>query len=70
MTEVHVRGCTGKRDFVRFDLAARAAKRRNRKDAGAHLEPYHCVHCGRFHVGESRLYGHRDRRKERDDLAT
>jgi hypothetical protein len=63
-TADHVVGCTGKREFVRFDLARRAAKRRNRKDGGAHVEPYHCRHCNRFHVGERRDHGHRDKRRE------
>jgi hypothetical protein len=52
-----VAGCTGKRSFARFDQASRAAKRRNRKDGGAHLDAYHCRKCNTFHVGESRTYG-------------
>jgi hypothetical protein len=64
VTRRHVTGCTGKREFARFDQAARAAQRRNRKDGGAHLEPYHCRHCNRFHVGEARSHGRPDARKE------
>lgn len=60
----HVTGCTGKKTFERFTQAQRAAKRRNRNDAGAHLEPYHCRHCNRFHVGEAREHGRKDFRKE------
>lgn len=48
--------CTGKSRFVRFGQAERAAKNRNRKDGGAHLEPYFCRHCQGFHVGEARSY--------------
>lgn len=64
MTDQFVTGCTGKKVFVRFTHADRAAKRRNRSDAGAHLEAYHCQHCNRFHVGEARAHGRRKARKE------
>lgn len=56
-------GCTGKKTFVKFHQAERAAKRRNRKDGGAHLEPYHCRFCHSFHVGEARAHGPRMTRK-------
>jgi hypothetical protein len=59
-----VTGCTGKRRFICFGHARRAAKRRNRHDQ-SHLEAYHCRHCGGFHVGESRRYGFEDERKAR-----
>ena len=59
-----ITGCTGKKVFVRFLQAERAAKRRNRNDGGAHLEEYHCRHCNQFHVGEARAYGRRRARKE------
>lgn len=64
MSQRHVNGCTGKREFARFDQAARSAKRRNRDTDAAHLEPYHCRHCNKFHVGEARDHGRRDARKE------
>jgi len=51
-------GCTGKKQFDKFSQADKAAKRRNRSD-NAHLEAYHCRHCGSFHVGEARSYGQR-----------
>jgi site-specific recombinase XerC len=62
--DVHLVGCTGKRAFARFCQAARAAKRRNRNDGGAHVEPYHCRHCHGFHIGEARDYGKRRRKEE------
>lgn len=60
-------GCTGKKQFVSFIDARRAAKRRNQNTDGARLEPYHCPRCGFCHVGEARDAGHRDRRKEMRD---
>ncbi len=64
MRSGHVTGCSGKRKFERFTQAEHAAKRRNRKDGGAHLEAYHCTHCNRFHVGEARSHGRRNAKKE------
>jgi hypothetical protein len=60
----HVIGCTGKRCFARFGQADRTASRMNRRDGDAHLEPYKCRHCGKFHVGEARSHGQRDKRKD------
>jgi hypothetical protein len=59
-----IAGCSGKKHFTRFTLANKAAARRNRRDGGAHLEAYHCRNCNGFHVGESRAYKQRDRRRE------
>ena len=64
MTDGYKHGCTGKRQFAAFGQAARAAKRRNAKDGGAHLEAYHCRHCNSFHTGERRDYGQRRRKVE------
>lgn len=66
MSDAPKTGCTGKRAFARFSQATHVAKRRNRKDGGAHVEAYHCRHCDQFHVGEARSYG--QRRRESEDL--
>lgn len=59
----HRAGCTGKKAFPLFDLAAKAAKRRRSHDGGAHVEAYHCRVCRQFHVGERRDYGQKDARR-------
>lgn len=59
-----VLGCTGKKQFPNYKLASTSAKRLRDRDRGAHVEPYHCTHCNRFHVGEARGHGRPDKRKE------
>lgn len=59
----HKPGCTGKREFGTFTQAKRGAVRLNRRDQGAHVEPYHCKFCHRSHVGEARDHGQMDARK-------
>jgi hypothetical protein len=60
----HVVGCTGKKRFISFRTASRAAKRLRQRDDEAHTEAYHCRHCAGFHVGEARDHGKRDQRKD------
>lgn len=64
MTVAHVVGCTGKKRFVRFGTADRAATRMRRNDDESHCEAYHCKHCNGFHLGEARAYGKRNAKKE------
>jgi hypothetical protein len=47
-----VRGCTGKWGFKSHGHAQRVAKRM-RQNREAVIVPYHCKHCGHFHVGTS-----------------
>lgn len=55
-------GCTGKSKFLTFSQAARTAKHMTkRSDVG--LDAYHCVHCDQYHVGGSRSFKIRDKRK-------
>ena len=42
--------CSGKRRFVTFTLAGREAKRMRRAHCSLST-PYHCGHCGGYHVG-------------------
>lgn len=60
----HVTGCTGKKRFVRFGTADRAAKRMRQNDDEAHVEAYHCKHCNGVHIGESWDYGKRNPKKD------
>ena len=60
-------GCTGKKEFQTFCLASASAKRLNRRDGDTHVEAYHCRCCNRFHVGESRSYGVRHRKRDSDN---
>lgn len=57
-------GCSGKKPLDSFERARGVAERMNRRDGDAHLVAYHCRHCGRYHVGESREYGKADARRE------
>lgn len=47
-----IRGCTGKFEFATFARAQRAARTLRRRDEAAHVAPYHCQHCNRYHIGE------------------
>ena len=60
----HVVGCTGKKRFIRFSTAKRAAKRLRQNDDQAHTEAYACRHCVGFHVGEARDHGKRNPKKD------
>lgn len=64
MSDDHKVGCTGKSPFASFGEAQKRARRMRQRDNGAHVEPYHCRHCNRFHVGEARSYGRRRREIE------
>lgn len=63
MTQI-IAGCTGKQRFHRFSLATKAARRINRRDQDGHVEPYHCLHCHGFHVGEGSSRRIPDKRRE------
>lgn len=56
-------GCTGKRTFLHFGQAKKAAVKLRREYDDAHVEAYHCEQCGGFHVGERREYGIKDARR-------
>lgn len=43
--------CYGKKVFDSYRSAARAAKKLNRFDDSAHVNPYRCPHCHFYHVG-------------------
>lgn len=60
-------GCTGKWSFATFGQAGHSAEKLNRRDHNTHVEPYHCRHCNKFHVGENRSHGLKDARKEERD---
>jgi len=45
--------CEGKRAYSNWTLAERMAMNTNRDRDGAHVQPYHCRYCSRFHVGGS-----------------
>lgn len=66
MTDSDVKiGCTGKSAFTSYTTAARRAKIMRQEKDSAHVEPYHCRYCKRFHIGEARGYRPRSARKER-----
>lgn len=58
-----VAGCTGKMAFNTFTRAGKVAKRMRQFDHGCHVEPYHCQHCQKFHVGENRDYHPKTKQK-------
>jgi len=57
--------CLGKFKYQTFDLANMVAKRN--KDST--YQPYHCPHCGSYHIGNSpkKLKGDRNVRIQEDD---
>lgn len=57
-------GCTGKLQIDTFKRASDRAAKMRKRDGGAHVEAYLCRHCHKFHVGEARSYGRKDKRKE------
>lgn len=48
-----VASCAGKKVFENFRLADRAARRSRRGRTRDGQTAYHCLHCGKFHVGTS-----------------
>lgn len=57
-------GCTGKKRFVLFTTADKAAKRQRRRDDGEPCEAFHCSHCNGFHLGAARAHGKKNPKKE------
>lgn len=53
--------CRGKRAYDTFSVAAKMAQRTTRGTGDA-MQPYHCRHCDRFHIGDA---GHKPRRSLR-----
>lgn len=53
LTEDFFTSCHGKARHVSFAAARRTLRRRSR---ARELEPYHCRHCGGWHIG-SRQWG-------------
>jgi hypothetical protein len=47
------RQCHGKRTYLNSGDAKRAAKHAMTKHGGGKLSQYHCVHCGRWHLGHT-----------------
>jgi hypothetical protein len=43
--------CAGKRTYFTFTVAKQMAGRTNKQLDGAHVQPYACPTCHRFHVG-------------------
>lgn len=58
----HHVGCTGKRRYESWAVAARMA-RRTRRQAHAPLVPYHCRFCGGYHVGSEMARQHGKQRR-------
>lgn len=59
------RGCTGKQAFLSHEQAAPVAQRMRRKhETGCAVEAYHCLHCGRWHIGQAEKRRNRVRREE------
>lgn len=59
------KGCTGKVALPTFELANTAAKQMRRKyQTGCAVEPYHCPHCGKWHVGQAEKRRKRFKREE------
>lgn len=45
--------CYGKKIFATYWEAARNAKRFNRHNDAARMNPYHCDSCGHYHCGNT-----------------
>lgn len=56
-------GCSGKVAFLTFTKASQTAKRMRKTNRECHVEPYHCLCCNQFHVGENRTYHPKTRKK-------
>lgn len=56
---------SGKRPYATWSTAARMARNTNRDRDSAHVQPYHCRSCHRFHVGGSDWMRPRGKLKQR-----
>lgn len=58
--------CTGKLRFLTWTQASHAAdrSRKSKGRTGERFNPYHCHHCGGFHVGSDKMGVRKKERRE------